>query len=79
MDFGAGFPAERLLAKVSDFPVHIQILTLKMFQLRGKKAKKREPENRLPRWIPLWFRLERVAQVEANAARVLVAERLAVP
>src|SRR6266850_2755933 len=36
VDFGAGFPAKSLLAKVSDFPVHIQILTLKMFQLRGK-------------------------------------------
>src|SRR6266403_538090 len=36
MDFGAGFPAERLLAKVGDFTVHIQVLTLKMFQLRCK-------------------------------------------
>src|SRR5882724_6541634 len=34
MDFGAGFPAERLLAKVCDFTLYIQILTLKMFQLR---------------------------------------------
>src|SRR6266850_7769985 len=36
MDFGAGFPAERLLAKVGDFTVYIQILTLTMFQLRCK-------------------------------------------
>src|SRR5467141_1288339 len=36
VDFGTGFPAESLLAKVGDFPVDIQILALKMFQLRGK-------------------------------------------
>src|SRR5260370_24176018 len=45
----------------------------------SSKQKKREPENQLPRWILLWFSLERVAQVEANAARSLVEERLAVP
>jgi hypothetical protein len=44
--------------------------------LIGKK--KREPENRLPLWMLFWF-LERVTQVEANAARVLVKERLAIP
>src|SRR6266849_4889431 len=57
VDFGSGFPAESLLAKVSDFPVYIQILTLKMFQLRCKIEH---------------LRAQRRAHLERRSARIFV-------
>src|ERR1700722_13019388 len=36
MDFSTFFPAERLLAKISDLPMDVEILRLKTIQLAGQ-------------------------------------------
>src|SRR3984957_11173343 len=36
MDFRTFFPAERLLAKISDLPMYVEILPLKAIQLAGQ-------------------------------------------